>query len=231
MKYIKIFLLIIVLFSILILLYFNKNKILQIFFKKATIESVIENLKEKESLFLESYPDFFEIKSVILIAIKEDKILEVWTKSQKIDKYILKKKYYFTASSGSLGLKLKSGDKQIPEGVYKLISLNPNSSYHLSIKLSYPNEMDLKFAKKENRTDLGGDIFIHGKSVSIGCIPIGDKNIEELFYLVNHVQLVNTEIWILPVDFRKEKNLNYMGDNDAEKEVYSQLRNKLKEEL
>lgn len=227
MKQFKIFFSVTLLFFLFFFINSNKNKILKFLFKKESIETVIEKLKGKENLFLESYPNLYEIKHVVLIAIKEEQILEVWTKTSEKEKYTLQKKYPFTATSGGLGLKLKSGDRQIPEGVYKLISLNPNSSYHLSIKLSYPNEMDLKWAEKENRTDLGGDIFIHGKSVSIGCIPIGDENIEELFYLVNHVQLVNTEIWILPVDFRKNKT--YLGDTESEKEVYHLLKKKLDE--
>jgi hypothetical protein len=54
--------------------------------------------------------------------------------------------------------------------VYRIEHLNPMSSYHLSMKVSYPNAFDRRMAARDRRTNLGGDIFIHGKSVSIGCV-------------------------------------------------------------
>ena len=87
--------------------------------------------------------------------------------------------YPMTAFSGALGPKLREGDGQIPEGVYGIEYLNPNSSYHLSLKVSYPNASDRKRAKADGRTNLGGDIMIHGKAVTIGCVPVGDDAIED----------------------------------------------------
>ena len=110
--------------------------------------------------------------------------------------------YAMTAFSGTLGPKLKEGDGQIPEGVYGIEYLNPNSSYYLSMKVSYPNAADRRWAKAEGRTDLGGDIMIHGKNVTIGCIPIGDEAIEEVFYLVNAVGIRNVSVVIAPYDMR-----------------------------
>ena len=72
----------------------------------------------------------------------------------------------------------------MPEGVYRIVALNPNSSYHLSMKLDYPTEFDLSKARAEGRTRPGSDIFIHGKAVSIGCVAVGDDAIEEIFVLV-----------------------------------------------
>jgi len=115
------------------------------------------------------------------------------------------KTYPFTGFSGALGPKLKQGDHQIPEGIYPITGLNPNSSYHLSIKVGYPSEEDRQIAKKDGRTDLGGDIFVHGKSVTIGCIPLGDSAIEEVFALTVRVGVENSRILIVPYDFRKMK--------------------------
>ena len=61
-------------------------------------------------------------------------------------------------------------------------------------------------AKTDGRTDLGGDIMIHGKKVTIGCIPIGDKNIEEVFTLAAKSTNQRFPIIIAPTDFRKNKN-------------------------
>ena len=111
--------------------------------------------------------------------------------------------YPMTGFSGTLGPKLKEGDRQIPEGVYGIEYLNPNSSYYLSMKVSYPNAADRQRAKADGRTKLGGDIMIHGKNVTIGCVPIGDDAIEDVFYLANAVGIRNVSVVIAPYDMRK----------------------------
>jgi murein L,D-transpeptidase YafK len=75
---------------------------------------------------------------------------------------------------------------------------------------------------------LGGDIFIHGKNVTIGCIPIGDKNIEELFYLVSKVGKENTRVLISPVDFRKNELPEYCNEKCTWiNSLYKELRDSL----
>lgn len=112
--------------------------------------------------------------------------------------------YPLTATSGVLGPKLREGDRQIPEGIYRVIGFNPNSSYHLSLKINYPNEYDLARANEEGRENPGSDIFIHGKAVSIGCVAVGDVAIEELFTLAFDVGKENVSVVIAPYDMRKE---------------------------
>jgi murein L,D-transpeptidase YafK len=80
--------------------------------------------------------------------------------------------------------------------------LNPNSRYHLSLRVNYPNAEDKKHAKTEGRTNLGGDIMIHGKPLSIGCIAIGDPASEEVFILAAKTGIKNIKLLISPVDFR-----------------------------
>jgi murein L,D-transpeptidase YafK len=145
-----------------------------------------------------SYPP----KSLSIVAMKQERVLEVWGSSD--NKTVKLKEYPFTGFSGTLGPKLAEGDRQIPEGVYDLTFLNPNSSYHLSIQVGYPNTFDLEVARQDGRTNLGGEIFIHGKSVTIGCIPIGDSAIEELFTLVYRVGLNNCRVVIAPYDMRRK---------------------------
>jgi len=139
-------------------------------------------------------------KNLTLIGLKHEKILEVWGEHHGKQVYITT--YPFTAFSGHLGPKLREGDRQIPEGIYKVGYLNPNSKFHLSININYPNAFDRRMAKKEKRSNLGSAIMIHGNSVTIGCIPIGDKKIEELYYLVEKVGMQNTKIILAPIDFR-----------------------------
>lgn len=112
------------------------------------------------------------------------------------------RKYPMTAFSGTLGPKLREGDGQIPEGIYGIGYLNPNSSYYLSLKVTYPNASDRVRAKKDGRTNLGGDIMIHGKAVTIGCVPVGDDAIEDIFYLASAVGIKNVSIVIAPYDMR-----------------------------
>jgi len=113
------------------------------------------------------------------------------------------KSYPVLGASGQLGPKLKEGDMQVPEGFYGVEYLNPNSSYHLSMKIAYPNADDRARAALEGRTRLGGDIMIHGNSGSSGCLAMGDPAAEDLFILAARAGVGNVEVLISPVDFRQ----------------------------
>lgn len=131
-----------------------------------------------------------------LIAYKRERRLEVWAPSGT--RWVRVLKYPILAASGEDGPKLRQGDYQVPEGVYGLTGLNPNSKYHLSIRVGYPSARDKHWAVRDKRTNLGGDIFIHGKAVSRGCIAIGDLGIEELFTLVADTGLGSSKVIIAP---------------------------------
>jgi len=128
-----------------------------------------KKLKEK-SLKLGS-PVFIRI-------FKKSKELELWIKQGKI--FQLFKVYEICYYSGNLGPKLKSGDRQSPEGFYFVTpgQLNPFSSYHLSFNIGYPNKYD----KYHKRT--GNLIMVHGNCVSIGCFAMTDPFIEEIYTIV-----------------------------------------------
>jgi murein L,D-transpeptidase YafK len=85
--------------------------------------------------------------------------------------------YPICASSGTLGEKTRAGDGQVPEGFYEISGLNPASNFLLSLRVSYPNQRDRRLRHT------GGDIFIHGSCVTIGCIPIEDGPIQELYVI------------------------------------------------
>lgn len=141
-------------------------------------------------------------RELTLLGLKAEKRLEVWAPDRRgVNKLI--RTYDIQAASGMRGPKLREGDRQVPEGVYKLVMLNPNSDYHLSMKINYPNSFDRSQAEMEGRSHLGGDIFIHGKSVSAGCLAMGDLPIEELFVLVSHVGKENVKVVIAPHDPRQ----------------------------
>ena len=137
-----------------------------------------------------------------LIAIKKKEELEVWGRDNGTS-WKLIKIYPVKASSGGPGPKLREGDRQVPEGVYSVVTLNPNSNYHLSMKLNYPNGFERRMARKSGRKDLGGNIFIHGSAVSAGCLAMGDANIEKLFVLVHDSDPSDTRVLIAPYDFQE----------------------------
>jgi hypothetical protein len=143
-----------------------------------------------------SYPP----KEITLVALKQERKLELWARDNK--EFRLIHTYHIQAASGVAGPKLRLGDKQVPEGIYRIDGLNPNSHYHLSMKLNYPNEFDLFHAELEGRTEPGSDIFIHGRAVSIGCLAMGDEAIEELFILTTQTGAENVKVVIAPHDPR-----------------------------
>lgn len=140
-------------------------------------------------------------KQIFLLAFKKERLMEVWVEMEDGER-LKKTTYPFTAYSGKLGPKLQEGDKQIPEGIYQIEYLNPNSKYHLSMKLNYPNAFDREKAIMENRLEPGSDIFIHGGAESVGCIAIGDEAIEQLFALVSDLGKERVTVCIAPIDFR-----------------------------
>ncbi|MBN2571511.1 MAG: hypothetical protein JXA68_05235 [Ignavibacteriales bacterium] len=117
---------------------------------------------------------------IFLRAFKKEKILEVWIKNKTDEFYTLFKKYDFCSFSGDLGPKRKEGDLQIPEGIYFINHFNPLSSFFLSLGINYPNESDKILSDQERP---GGEIYIHGGCATIGCIPITDDRIKELYIL------------------------------------------------
>lgn len=131
---------------------------------------------------------------MLLRAYKYEKKLEVWVKNKPDKTYTLLKTYDICATSGELGPKRKEGDGQIPEGFYTIDLYNPNSDYYLSLRVSYPNLSDRALGDKKNP---GGAIMIHGNCVTIGCIPITDEYIKELYILA--VEVKNNG-GVVPVD-------------------------------
>jgi hypothetical protein len=140
---------------------------------------------------------------LIFVCIKNQNRLEVYASNNEGPLRFVHS-YPILRASGTLGPKLKEGDRQVPEGIYNIELLNPNSSFHVSLRVGYPNQFDREQADKEGRTNLGGDIMIHGGAVSIGCLAMGDEVAEELFVLAAASGKENIEVILTPVDFRRE---------------------------
>ncbi len=111
------------------------------------------------------------------------------------------KSYKIALGGVPIGPKHFEGDGKTPEGTYFVSHRNPNSAYHLSLGVSYPNDSDRTYAA-ENGKKPGGDIMIHGgpnkkvgrKDWTAGCIAVSDRQIEEVYSMVEP----GTPIYILP---------------------------------
>ena len=143
---------------------------------------------------------------VVLVGLKHERRLQVYA-GPTWRRLAFVRDLPWTATSGGPGPKLREGDRQIPEGTYDIESLNPNSRFHVSLRVGYPNEHDRRTAAREGRTRLGGDIMIHGGDRSIGCIAVGDEAAEDLFVLAADVGLENIEVVLAPRDFRRMDTL------------------------
>lgn len=133
-------------------------------------EETIKNLFAQARL---KYPP----ANIFIRAFKKDAVVELWA-SDNAQEYKLVKSYPICAASGALGPKRREGDLQVPEGFYHIDIFNPMSKFHLSMRVNYPNDSDRLLGY---RPRLGGDIYIHGSCVTIGCIPLTDDGIKELY--------------------------------------------------
>lgn len=148
---------------------------------------------------------------VFIRIFKKEKELELWVKNKADTKFTMLKKIAVCASSGELGPKRKEGDYQVPEGIYDIPSFNPNSSYFLALKVGYPNKSD-KILVDGKRT--GGDIMIHGNCVTIGCIPLQDDPVKDVYMLCVEAKNNNTSprVEIYPCKFTPE-NVKFLEEN------------------
>lgn len=120
-------------------------------------------------------------RQIFIRAFKEERELELWG-ADKSGKMQLLRTYPIAAASGGPGPKRREGDQQVPEGVYRVDQFNPHSRFHLSLRVNYPNKADRILG---DRANLGGDIYIHGNQVSIGCLAMTDPKIEEIYSLAS----------------------------------------------
>jgi len=164
---------------------------------------------------------------VKLVALKTEKVLQVYAADKSGRSHWIRS-YPILAASGVPGPKLRAGDGQVPEGIYPIESLNPNSRFHVALRVGYPNAFDCSQAEKDGRAKLGGDIMIHGSSVSVGCLAMGNATAEDLFVLAADTGLPNVTLIIAPVDFRKGKSVPKLVQlPDWSGTLYSQIKNQL----
>ena len=191
-----------------------------------------EALKRKEDTLMKQFHEKklqWPAKYVYLRSFKYDSQLEVWVKNDPAEKYQLFKTYKVCALAGSLGPKRMQGDYQVPEGFYYINEFNPKSTYHLSLGLNYPNSSDRILG---DSLQPGGDIYIHGKCVTTGCIPIMDQQIEELYILAAHAKTQGQDfipVHIFPIDFKNVRSTGYLNRYLKDFPEYTSMVNELKQ--
>jgi murein L,D-transpeptidase YafK len=158
-------------------------------------------------------------KYVFIRSFKYDGQIEVWVKNEAKDKYKLFKTYKVCLQSGSLGPKRIQGDYQVPEGFYYINEFNPNSAYHLALGLNYPNASDKILS---DPVKPGNGIYIHGSCVSVGCIPVTNEDIEEIYIIASGARAQGEDfipVHIFPVRYNKKSSMefyeNYTRDNPS----------------
>ncbi len=172
---------------------------------RATVADRLEQYgpaaRERLGPYFEAAGVTYPPAQLTLIGIKDTKVLEVWARSPD-SPFRLIRTYPILGASGQLGPKLREGDRQVPEGIYAIEFLNPNSMFHLALRLDYPNAFDRQRGAEDGRDSLGGDIMIHGSSASVGCLAMGNEAVEDLFVLAAETGADGITVILAPVDLR-----------------------------
>ena len=168
-------------------------------------------------------------KYLYIRSFKYDSQLEVWVKNDAKDQYQLFKTYKVCVLAGTLGPKRMEGDYQVPEGFYYINEFNPKSSFYLSLGLNYPNASDVVLSDSLRP---GGAIYIHGACVTVGCIPLTDQYIDELYILAAHAKDQGQDfipVHIFPVKYNVRKSVSYLENLYKDDVVLKKFNDRLEE--
>jgi murein L,D-transpeptidase YafK len=188
-------------------------------------------LKRREDTLMKQFREKnldWPAKNIYLRSFKFDSQLEVWVQTGNSSQFRLFKTYKVCALAGSLGPKRMAGDYQVPEGFYCINEFNPKSAYYLSLGINYPNSSDRILA---DSLQPGGDIYIHGKCVTTGCIPITDQQIEDVYILAAQAHAQGQDfipVHIFPIQYKNPKSIAYLVKYLKEFPEYVRLSNELK---
>ncbi|HSN62213.1 MAG TPA: L,D-transpeptidase family protein [Ferruginibacter sp.] len=160
---------------------------------------------------------------------KYDRQLEIWVKGDSKESFKLFKTYKVCMQSGTMGPKRMEGDYQVPEGFYYINEFNPNSNYHLSLGLNYPNSSDRILSDNARP---GGSIYIHGNCVSTGCIPLMDVPMEEVFIIASAVKEQASQdfipVHVFPIRYNVKKSVEYLTNITKDNSTLLAFNNNIK---
>ncbi len=151
---------------------------------------------------------------VLVRIFKKESELELW-KRDNTGKYAFLKVYPMCRWSGQLGPKKSEGDRQAPEGFYHVRQsmLNPESDYHLSFNLGFPNAYDSAFGRT------GTALMVHGACTSSGCFAISNQGVGELYAVLREAFKAGQEtvqVQSFPFRMTPENMANYRADPNIE---------------
>jgi len=179
-----------------------------------TLQRPAEALAHKEDTLKKQFEAkklVWPAKYIYIRSFKYDSQMEVWVKNDIKDPFQLFKTYKICALAGTLGPKRMEGDFQVPEGFYYINEFNPKSDYYLALRINYPNVSD-RILSDSFRP--GGDIYIHGSCVTVGCIPMTDAQIDELYILAAHAKDAGEDfipVHIFPVRYNVKRSVDYLN--------------------
>lgn len=182
--------------------------------------SIIQQQLESNELAIDDF-------HILLVAYKAEGQLVVYARKSDENTYQILEEYEICSRSGVLGPKRRQGDYQVPEGFYYIDRFNPASDFHLSVGLNYPNLAD---RRKSTFDLLGGDIFIHGSCVTIGCLPMTDDKIKEIYLYAIHARnngQTRIPVYAFPFKMTDKNMSNYAkkyANKDALLEFWSNLK-------
>ena len=168
-------------------------------------------------------------KQLYIRSFKYDSQMEVWVRSSNDSEFKLFKTYRICAMAGAIGPKRLEGDYQVPEGFYYINEFNPKSIYHLSLGINYPNASDRVLS---DSIKPGGDIYIHGTCITIGCIPLQNDQIEELYILAAMAKTQGQDfisVHIFPIRYNNRKSFEYLAKTTKDNQDLQRFAIKIKE--
>ena len=168
-------------------------------------------------------------KYIYIRSFKYDSQLEVWVKNEIREPFQLFKTYKICALAGTLGPKRMEGDYQVPEGFYYINEFNPRSAYYLSLGINYPNISDQVLSDSLRP---GSEIYIHGSCVTVGCIPITDQQIDELYILAAYAKNMGQDfipVHIFPVRFDVQRSVDYLKNLDKDDASLKQFASRMED--
>lgn len=177
-----------------------------------TSPGITTELLRKEGMLRQEFAKkglIWPAREIYIRSFKYDSQLEVWARNSDNEPFKLFKTYKVCVMAGTIGPKRIEGDYQVPEGVYYISGFNPRSEYHLSLKLNYPNESDKLLSDKVKP---GGGIYIHGNCVSVGCIPLQNDQVDEVYLMATAARLSGQSyipVHVFPIRFDNEQSLTY----------------------
>ena len=147
--------------------------------------------------------------AVLIRTYKKEAEFEIW-KMKPDGRYVRFKTFPMCRWSGQLGPKMREGDRQVPEGFYRITpgQMNPNSQYYLSFNVGYPNAYDRAHGAS------GGSIFVHGACSSAGCFSMTDAQIDQIYAIAREafnggqqsIQMQSYPFHMTPENIAKYRN-------------------------